>query len=55
MKAATELQNIISVEQAEKCRNHFEEWITLLWFYGFEMDPFSAKFSTIFVSKCHCI
>jgi len=25
MKAATELQNIISVEQAEKCRNHFEE------------------------------
>lgn len=55
MKAATEVQNTISLEQVEKYINHFKERIAPLWFYGFEMDPFSAKFYTIFVFGCHCM
>lgn len=43
MKAANE-EHIISLEKAENYEDCFKERIALLWFCGFEMDPFSAKF-----------
>lgn len=44
MKAANEEHNVISLERFENYEDNFKERIALLWFYGFDVDPFSAKF-----------
>lgn len=47
MKAANK-EHVISLEKAENYEDSFKERIALLWFYGFEGDPFSAKFGKYF-------
>lgn len=44
MTAPNEEHNVISLQQVENYEDNFKERIALLWFYGFEVDPFSAKF-----------
>lgn len=51
MKVSNEEHNVISLERGENYEDYFKERIALLWFYGFEVDPFSAKSWKCFYPK----